>query len=122
MASVPINTNLSLYQEVAIHRLESMERCSHPPPLLSFDDLRPLPPTATAESQWGEPCLEAFGTGMHIAGSAVNPNLTPPGGQVGEEESRAGREWQVCRSSNPGRGGTLWLHVEAVTIYRPESA
>ncbi|KAF8262053.1 hypothetical protein EI94DRAFT_1705060 [Lactarius quietus] len=97
-------------------RLESMERRSYPPPLLSpSDDLRPLPPPVIAESQWGEPRSEAIGTGARVAGSAVNPNLTPAGGQVGEEESRAGREWQTCRSSNPGRGGTLWLHIESLS-------
>ncbi|KAF8271540.1 hypothetical protein EI94DRAFT_1698085 [Lactarius quietus] len=72
----------------------------------------PLPPPVIVESQWGEPRSEAIGTG------AVNPDLMPAGGQVGEEESRSGREWQTCRSSNPGSGGTLWLHVESATIYQ----
>src|SRR6266702_3221450 len=26
------------------------------------------PPTAIVESQWGEPCLDAFGTSMRVAG------------------------------------------------------
>ncbi|KAF8271545.1 hypothetical protein EI94DRAFT_1698090 [Lactarius quietus] len=70
-----------------------------PPPLLPFDDLRLLPPPIIAELQWGEPRSKAFGT--------VNPDLTPAGGQVGEEESGAGREWQTCRSLNPCHGETL---------------
>jgi hypothetical protein len=46
-----------------------MERCSVPPPPLSpSDDLRPLPPTTVAESQWGEPRSDAFGTGARVAG------------------------------------------------------
>jgi hypothetical protein len=45
-----------------------MEQCSYPLPS-PCDDLKPPPPTAVAESQWGEPCSEAFGTGTRIAGS-----------------------------------------------------
>jgi len=38
-----------------------MEQCSvPPPPPLPSDDLRPLPPIAIAELQWGEPRLDAF--------------------------------------------------------------
>ncbi|KAF8266980.1 hypothetical protein EI94DRAFT_1701343 [Lactarius quietus] len=103
-------------------RLESMGRHSYPPPPLSpSDDLKPFPPTTIAESQWGEPHSEAFGIGARVAGSAVNPDLTPPGGKVGEEESGAGREWQTCHSSNPGRGGTLWLYVETI-LANPDHA
>ncbi|KAF8263914.1 hypothetical protein EI94DRAFT_1703641 [Lactarius quietus] len=90
-----------------------------PPPLLPFDNLRPLPPPVIMELQWGEPCLKAFGTGACVAGSVslwpvllpllanINPDLMPAGGQVGEEEGGAWWEWQTCRSSNPGRGETL---------------
>jgi hypothetical protein len=91
-----------------------MERCSVPPsPLSPSDDLRPLPPTAVAELQWGEPRLDAFWhrrtcswVGIIVAG------LAAPGGQplvlaicwrsiltwhhwecqVGDEERGAGRE------------------------------
>jgi hypothetical protein len=56
-----------------------LERCSYPPPPPSpCDDPRPPPPTAIAESQWGEPCSEAFGTGAHVAGSiSLWPVLLP---------------------------------------------
>ncbi|KAF8266978.1 hypothetical protein EI94DRAFT_1701341 [Lactarius quietus] len=88
-----------LYVEaVSIYRLEFMGRCSYPPPLSPSDDLRPLPPTAITESQWGEPRSEAVGTSAHVAGSVVNPDLTPPGGQVGEEESGVGRELDAWTS------------------------
>ncbi|KAI9437083.1 hypothetical protein BJY52DRAFT_1196710 [Lactarius psammicola] len=70
-------------------------------------------PTAFAESQWGEPRSDAFGTGARVAGSLSQwLVLLPPCGQpsvlaVGEEESGAGLEWQACPSSGPGRGAML---------------
>ena len=100
------------------------------PPLSPSDYLRPLPPTAVVESQWGEPRSDAFWhrrarcwVGIIVA------SLAAPSGQplvlavcwwsiltwhywecqVGEEEGGAGQEWQVCRSSSPGRGAMLYI-------------
>jgi hypothetical protein len=96
-----------------------MERCSYPPPPPSpSDDLRPLPPAAVAESQWGEPRSGAFGTGARVAGSvslwpvllplvgkplvlavleAVNPDLAPLG-MSGWRRGKRGRAGVECLS------------------------
>ncbi|KAH9020347.1 hypothetical protein EDB85DRAFT_2153121 [Lactarius pseudohatsudake] len=70
------------------------------------------PPTAVAESQWGEPRSDAFGTDARVAGSiSSGPVLLPLWATVlvGEEEGGAGREWQACPSSGLGCGATLHM-------------
>jgi hypothetical protein len=52
-----------------LSRLEVIGATFRFPPPSTSDDLRPLPPTAVAESQWGEPHSDAFGTGVRVAGS-----------------------------------------------------
>ncbi|KAH9008496.1 hypothetical protein EDB83DRAFT_2323097 [Lactarius deliciosus] len=66
---------------------------SHPLRRRLLTTLSRPPPTAVAESQWGEPRSDAFGTGV----------------SVGEEEGGAGREWQACPSSGLGCGVTLYM-------------
>ncbi|KAF8266986.1 hypothetical protein EI94DRAFT_1701348 [Lactarius quietus] len=119
----------------SFYRLEAMGQRSHPsPPLSPSDDLKPLPPSQqrsrSGMSRIRRPLAPAHALlGWYHCGqsccllwqTAVNPGLTPPGGQVGEEESGAGWEWQTCPSSNPGGGEPLWLHVEVVAIYKLES-
>ena len=68
--------------DTQLSRLEVMEQMLLPsPPPSPSDDLKPPPPTAVAESQWGEPRLEAIGTGACVAGSiSLWPVLLPPVG------------------------------------------
>ncbi|KAH9008727.1 hypothetical protein EDB84DRAFT_1446757 [Lactarius hengduanensis] len=67
------------------------------------------PPTAVAESQWGEPRSDAFGTDTRIAGSISSGPVLLPLVSVGEEEGGAGREWQACPSSGLGCGATVYM-------------
>ncbi|KAH9007715.1 hypothetical protein EDB85DRAFT_2165319 [Lactarius pseudohatsudake] len=64
-----------------------------------------LPPTAVAESQWGEPRSDASGTSVRVAGSiSLWPVLLPI---VGEEEGGVGQEWQAFSSLSLGRGAMV---------------
>ncbi|KAH9012003.1 hypothetical protein EDB85DRAFT_1900656 [Lactarius pseudohatsudake] len=63
------------------------------------------PPTAVAESQWGEPRSDAFGTGVRVAVSISLWPVLLPIVSVGEEEGGAGWEWQTS-SSSPGHGAS----------------
>ncbi|KAH9011999.1 hypothetical protein EDB85DRAFT_1900653 [Lactarius pseudohatsudake] len=67
------------------------------------------PPTAIAESQWGELRSDAFGTDARVAGSISSGPVLLPLVSVGEEEGGAGREWQACPSSGLGCGATLYM-------------
>src|ERR1700761_3050095 len=100
--------------------------------------IRPPPPTAFAELQWGEPRSEAFGTvtrrrwvvfesqsgrsccPLRATVStrrlwAVNPNLAPVC-QVGEEERGAGREWPTCCLLSLGLGAMLRRSSVSVVV------
>ncbi|KAH9011995.1 hypothetical protein EDB85DRAFT_1900648 [Lactarius pseudohatsudake] len=74
------------------------------------------PPTAVAESQWGEPRSRAFGTGARVAGSISSGLVLLPLVSVGEEEGGAGQEWQACPSSSPGRGAMLDTYTLSVVV------
>ncbi|KAH9020350.1 hypothetical protein EDB85DRAFT_1896219 [Lactarius pseudohatsudake] len=67
------------------------------------------PPTAIAESQWGEPHSDAFGTGTHVAVLILLWPVLLPVVSVGEEEGGAGQE---CLEA-PG----VLLHASAVTLW-----
>ncbi|KAH9009724.1 hypothetical protein EDB84DRAFT_1446144, partial [Lactarius hengduanensis] len=71
-----------------------------------------LPPTAVAESQWGEPCSDASGTS---AWSILTWHHY--GCQVGEEEGGVGQEWQAYSLSSPGRGAMVSVGVDSLPIW-----
>ncbi|KAH9015822.1 hypothetical protein EDB85DRAFT_2156360 [Lactarius pseudohatsudake] len=77
------------------------------------------PPTAVAESQWGEPRSRAFGTSARVAGSISSG--AGPAASSGQPLRKAGqgREWQACPSSSPYRGAMLDTYTLSVVVELP---
>ncbi|KAH9042427.1 hypothetical protein EDB85DRAFT_1885723 [Lactarius pseudohatsudake] len=78
------------------------------------------PPTAVVESQWSEPCSDAFGTGARVAWLISLWLVLLPIVSVGEEEDGAGQQWQACPLLSPGCGAILdILSLSVVVVELP---